>query len=140
MDRMRPVLAASAGVRFALVFGSAVTRGPDEARDVDVAVSFDRRRDGGTSRDDDDPASLLALGRLEGDLERAIGRTVDVVDLDAASTLLRYEAARVGVPLWARNADALLRFRASAPLDYFDLEPHIRRQSRGLRHVLEAGR
>ncbi len=128
MARMRPALAACAEARFALAFGSAVSRSPESARDIDVAVSFRVS------------PSLLALGHLEGELERAVSRTVDLVDLDTATTVLRYEVARNSVPLWTRDGEALVRFRASAPLDYFDLQHHIERQSRGLLASLEARR
>lgn len=118
------VLEREPALQFALLFGSAATRGPEAARDFDVAVSFDRT------------SSLLALGRLEGDLERVARRSVDLVDLDGATTLLRHEVARDGQVLLCRNEDALRSFRARAALEYFDLEPHRRRQAEGLRRAL----
>jgi predicted nucleotidyltransferase len=123
---LRRVLARWPGVRFACLFGSSVTRGPELARDVDVAVCFR------TS------PSLLELGGLEGELEREIGRTVDVVDLDQATTLLRWEVARTGLALCSSDPVALLEFRARAPIEYFDLLPYRERAARGLRRALEA--
>lgn len=121
-------LAGDAGVRFALLFGSVVTDDPTRARDVDVAVSFA------------EPRSLLELGRLEGVLEQALGREVDVVDLDQASTLLRWEVARDAQVIHCRERDALVDFRARAALDYFDLEPYRTRQADGLRRALRVNR
>jgi predicted nucleotidyltransferase len=123
---LRRVLALRPEVRFACLFGSAVTRGPELARDIDVAASFR------TS------PSLLELGELEGYLERAIGRTVDLVDLDQATTLLRWEVARTGFALCSPDAVAWLEFRARAPIEYFDLQPYREREARGLRRALGA--
>ncbi len=122
--RLRSVIADHPHARFAFVFGSTVTRGLEAARDVDVAVSFTRE------------PSLLELGRLEGALERAIDRVVDVVDLDQATTLLRWEVACSGRLFWSGDDDAVLEFRTRVPLEYFDLKPHLQRQAEGLRRSL----
>jgi predicted nucleotidyltransferase len=121
---LRQVLERRPDVRFALLFGSTLTRGPERARDVDVAVSFT------------EPKPLLLLGRLEGDLERAAGREIDVVDIDRATTLLRWEVARGGQVLVCRDRDELTEFRARASLEYLDIQPHRERQARGLRRAL----
>jgi len=97
-------------VRLALLFGSSVTRGLENARDLDVAVAFMR------------PVSLLDQCRLGEHLEEVAGREVDLIDLDNASTLLRSEVARQGVVLWARDRRDLVDFRARAPLEFFDLQ------------------
>jgi hypothetical protein len=54
------------------------------ARDVDIAVSFVDRM------------ALLDECALAAGLEAAIGREVDLVDVDTASTLLRWEVLRTG--------------------------------------------
>lgn len=126
-EKIAEVLAKERSVSFALLFGSAVTRGIVAARDVDLAVAFSR------------PPPLLEIGRLAGALEDALGRPVDVVDLDAATTLLRWEALRTGRAVFCREPDALAEFRARIPLEYFDLEPHRARQSAGLRRAVLGG-
>ncbi len=123
-ERVRDVLAAEAAVRFALLFGSTVTRGPEAARDVDLAVAFSA------------PPPLLEIARLAGALEDAVGRPVDVIDLGEATTLLRWEALRTGRAVFCRDGDGLAEFRARVPLEYFDLEPHRVRQSAGLRRTV----
>ncbi|HEY3358997.1 MAG TPA: nucleotidyltransferase domain-containing protein [Polyangia bacterium] len=125
---LRRVLAGREDVRFALLFGSVVTRGPEAARDVDVGAAFTV------------PPSLWELGRLETELERAIGRPVDLVDLDHSSTLLRWEVLRVGRVLCQRDAAGLVAFRARVPLEFFDLKPFLERQAQGLRRVLGVAR
>jgi len=112
-------------VRFALLFGSTVLKGFDSARDVDVAVAFTR------------PLSLLEQGTIATQLEQVAEREVDLVDLDATSTLLRWEVARGGVVLFARDRAELVEFRARVPIEYFDLEPFLVREAAGLRRALQ---
>ena len=112
-------------VRLAFLFGSAATRGPNAARDVDVAVAFAQ------------PLSLLQQGALCAQLEQIVGREIDLVDLDSASTLLRWEVVRSGIVLAARDRRDLVDFRARVPLEYFDLQPYLEREADGLRRALE---
>ena len=112
-------------VRLAFLFGSAATRGPNAARDVDVAVAFAQ------------PLSLLQQGALCAQLEQIVGREIDLVDLDSASTLLRWEVVRSGIVLAARDRRDLVDFRARVPLEYFDLQPFLEREADGLRRALE---
>jgi predicted nucleotidyltransferase len=118
--RMRAALAREPNVRFALLFGSAARRGPEHARDLDVAVAFGRS------------TSLFELGRVEGALEAAVGREVDLVDLADASTLLRWEVAREGKVICSSDRPALVTFLARAPLEWDDLRPFYERETAGL--------
>ncbi len=127
-SRLSRILSGRPEVRVAFLFGSSVTRGSDQARDVDVAVTFSS------------PVRLLEQTDLAGRLEEAVGRDVDLVDLDTASTVLRWEVARVGIPLWAADPADIVAFRARAPLEYFDLQPFLERESAGLRRALEKSR
>ena len=115
-------------MRLAFLFGSAATRGPNAARDVDVAVAFAQ------------PLSLLQQGALCAQLEQIVGREIDLVDLDSASTLLRWEVVRSGIVLAARDRRDLVDFRARVPLEYFDLQPYLEREAAGLRRALEKSR
>ena len=115
-------------MRLAFLFGSSVTRGVEAARDIDVAIAFAR------------PVSLLEQCELGAQLEQAVGREVDLVELDEASTLLRWEVVRDGIVLWARDGRDLADFRARVPLEYFDLQPYLEREAAGLRRVLEKAR
>lgn len=95
---------------------------------MDVAISFAR------------PISLLAQTELAARLEAIVGREIDLVDLDAASTVLRWEVARQGIPIWAKEPGDVVEFRARVPLEYFDLQPFLEREAAGLRRVLERAR
>jgi predicted nucleotidyltransferase len=86
------------GVRLAVLFGSASRGEATRGSDLDVGVLLDAGRE--------DAAALEVA------LARATGRRVDVVRLDAAPPLLRFEIARDGRPLlerwdWAPTARLL---------------------------------
>ena len=108
------------GAAAVYVFGS-VGRGDDTpASDVDVAVLFDR----------DPPATLDNPARLlEGDLERTVGRRVDLVTLNSASADLVHRVLADGIIVLDRDRPRRLRFEVQKRNEYFDLEP-IRREYR----------
>jgi hypothetical protein len=60
------------------------------------------------------------------DLERAASRPVDLVVLDVAPPLLRFEVARDGVVLVERADNAWADFRARAMIDWWDWAPTAR--------------
>ena len=113
-ERLRAVLAARAGVRLAYVFGSAARGALRPTSDVDVAVRFASR----PGMDD--------LGALAGDLERAAGRPVDVVDLDCAPPLLLREIVKAGHLLFVASDDERVAFETAALARYADTA-HLRR-------------
>ncbi len=127
-SRLGRALQARPEVRLAFLFGSSVSRGLDSAKDVDVASAFAG------------PLTLLEQGTIATQLEQVAEREIDLIDLDATSTLLRWEVARSGVVLFARDHAELVEFRARVPLEYFDLEPFLVREAAGLRLALEETR
>jgi len=99
---------------------------------VRLAVLF-----GSTARDESGPGSDLDVGvrlepgpgtaaALEVALARATGRRVDLVRLDAAPPLLRFEIARDGRLLLERTPHAWVDFRARAMTDWWDWAPTAR--------------
>lgn len=110
--RTAPVFASGPKLRLAVLFGS-VARG--EARpgsDVDIAVL---PANPGFTIDDE--------LRLQVGLERALLRTVDVVRLDRAPTMLAYRIARDGVPIAAESVALWRRFQARAAIAHDELAP-----------------
>jgi predicted nucleotidyltransferase len=108
-ESLRQVVEQMPGVRLAVLFGSAA-RGEEDARsDLDVGVLFEEGRDLGAV--------------LEVALCRATRRTVDLVRLDSAPPLLRFEIARDGRVLVERAAHAWSDFRARAMIDWWDWAP-----------------
>jgi predicted nucleotidyltransferase len=121
-DRLRDRLRdAPAGVVCAYLFGS-FARGEATSRsDVDVAVLFEK-----------DPEPRLDAGPLdlEGELERALGRPVQLVVLNRAPADLVHRILRDGHVVLDRDRVRRIRFEVAKRNEYFDLEP-IRRLYRG---------
>ncbi len=65
-----------------------------------------------------DPAAVLAALRAAIDPERA-----DLIDLDGATDLERFAAARDGRPLFERDAGAFARFWTAAVAAWNEIEP-----------------
>jgi predicted nucleotidyltransferase len=114
LDRLRARAAALPEVRLAVLFGS-VARGQErKGSDVDLGLLVDP---------DTPDARLRALIELE----RAAGREVDLVFLDEAPPLLRFEISRDGVLLRERDEGLWTDFRVKAMLDWWDWAPYAKR-------------
>ena len=118
---------ASAGVEVAILFGSAASGRLRPDSDIDIGILWSVGRDMGLDEE-------LALGA---DLEHVFGREIDLVRLDRASTLLRFEASR-GRCLYESRAGAFADFVARALLEYEDLRPILRRCATGMFRRLKA--
>ena len=113
LQPLREALAAQPAVRLAVLFGSAAKGRQVAGSDLDLAVrlapdSADTRR-----------TAALAAGR-------AIGREIDLVEIDGAPPLLRFQIARDGQVLVEREPGAWTRFKARAMIDWWDWAPTAR--------------
>lgn len=110
--RLQRALDGEPRLTLAFVFGS-VARGTEHAgSDLDVAIL-----------PVDPSLSLAAEGALCARLERACGRSVDVVRIDGATDALRWRIARDGVVLVeARRGDGA-RWKAQVAIEHADFEP-----------------
>ncbi len=125
--RLGPALAAR-GVRLAALFGSGARDALRNDSDLDVGfVPLDVTMTLG------DELALQAV------LERAAGRTVDLVRLDRASTLLRWRVAREGVPLFTLEPRDWPRFVAQAGIEHGDFAPAYARAAERLRRRIASG-
>lgn len=116
LDRVRAVLAGGPPLRLALLFGSHARGRSRPGSDVDIGVI------------PVDPALPLQDELLlQADLEGVCGRPVQLVRLDQGSTLLRWEAARYGLPLIASSPLDHSRFVAGAALEYAEIAPALAR-------------
>ena len=111
-ENLTRVLEETPGVRLAVLFGSAARRTDRSNSDIDIGVSMEGKADR--------PLTLRVT------LERAAGRPVDLVWLDRAAPLLRFEIARDGLVLIEREARAWAEFRAHAMIDWWDWAPTAR--------------
>jgi len=113
LQRLRDVVAAFPAVRLAVAFGS-VARGDDNAQsDADIALLLE-------------PDTRPLRIEIEAELGRAAGRDVDLIFLDTAPPLLRFEIASDGVLLAARHRNDWVDFRTRAMIDWWDWAPTAR--------------
>jgi hypothetical protein len=117
-QRIVEVCGAHPDVVAVYLFGS-MARGTAGLRsDVDVAALFERT-----------PPHRLMGSRfdLEGELERVLGRRVDLVVLNDAAVDLRRRVLRDGRLLLDRDRSARIAFEVRTRNEAFDLEPVIAR-------------
>jgi predicted nucleotidyltransferase len=108
---LEAALRQQSGVQLAVLFGSAATGLDRSGSDLDIGVLVDG----------DEALQLMVT------LSRAVGRTVDVVMLNTASPLLRFEIARDGRVVLERAPHLWTDFRARAMVDWWDWAPLARR-------------
>lgn len=118
---------ARAGVELAVLFGSAAKGKLRPDSDIDIGIL---------------PSSAGAIGfedelALGAELERILGREVDLVRLDTASTVLRFEASQ-GRRLYESRPGAFADFVARALVEYEDLRPILLRCAAGMFRKLKA--
>lgn len=113
VEQLRAALAEGGPrLRLALLFGSAAKGKLRADSDLDVGIV------------PADPAlSLRGELELAARLGRATGREVDIVRLDEAPAILRFEVARDHILLAADPPAALPRFLAEAALDHAEMKP-----------------
>jgi hypothetical protein len=130
MDALRQILDRDLRIAYALLFGSAARGTAHPHSDVDMAVGLT-------------PGAVLSprdVGTLIADLERAAGRTIDLVLLDDAPPPLAFRIFRDGVTLVDRDPRALADRKARAILDYLDFQPLEALLARGVLASAARGR
>ena len=124
--RVRQALVSGPPLRLAVLFGSRVRPGRlRPGSDVDLAI------------EPVDPSlSLEDELELQAGVARTVGCEVDLVRLDKASPLVRYEVARHGRPVLPGTEPAFRRFQAQAALEYADMAPLLTVAARRFRRAL----
>ena len=109
------------GARVVYLFGSVAREAAGNDSDVDVAVLLE----------EDPPASFAGLPLdLEGELERLLGRPVDVVVLNRAPVDLVHRVLRDSRLVVETDRSARIAFETRARSEYFDLLPTLLRYRR----------
>ncbi|HEY6140167.1 MAG TPA: nucleotidyltransferase domain-containing protein [Thermoanaerobaculia bacterium] len=121
-EALREVLLADERIAYALLFGSMARGDTTPSSDVDVAIGL---RSGATF-------DLHDIGGLIFELQRAVGRDVDVVILNEAPPGLAYRIFRDGRLLVEKDRRARVERQVRAILDYLDYEWVERRCTRGV--------
>jgi uncharacterized protein len=127
-QRARAVFALGPPLELAVLFGSRASGGGRPDSDVDIAI---------VPKQED--LSLWQEGALSADLEHALGLPVDLVRLDRASTLLRWEVMRCGVPLHSDPPEAWARLLARVLAEHADFAPAAERAAQAYLRRLAAG-
>jgi predicted nucleotidyltransferase len=121
LEQLRTAASEFPDARLVVLFGSIARGTPASWSDADVGVlglSFWRGLEVGV--------------RIGG----VLGREPHVVDLDAASTWLRFRVAREGILLREAEPAAWASFQADAALQWFDLQPIVELCAEGARRAL----
>ncbi len=118
LERLRRCFAGRADVVAAYLFGSFARGEAGEHSDVDVGVILAAGRPGCAA----DYAPVIAM---QGDLEQACGRPVDLVAMNGAPPDLLHRILRDGVLLHESNHEARVEFELRARNEYFDLRPML---------------
>lgn len=106
----------------AYLYGSTARAEHTEASDIDLGLLYR-----------EEPPRTLASPprRLEGRLELALRRTVQVVVMNSAPPDLVRRVLRDGILCLDRDRSARIRFEVKAQNEYFDLLPYLRRYRAG---------
>lgn len=113
MEAVGDVLRSDPRIAYGLVFGSMARGRAHAGSDLDVAIELAE----GVR------LSTLEVGGLVSDLERATGRTVDLVVLSEAPVALAYRVFRDGQVVFERDHTAFVNRKAKAILEYLDFKP-----------------
>lgn len=109
-------LATQDDIVAAYLFGSLAEGRATARSDIDIAVLLDRIPD-------DEMGDLGRRLRLMGEFRRFADREVDVIILNTASPLLRYQVLRHGRRLFERDPGARVEFEVRTGQEYEDLKP-----------------
>jgi predicted nucleotidyltransferase len=109
------------GIAAVYLFGSVARRTATPTSDVDLAVLYR----------DAPPRTYAALPLdTEGELEKVLGRPVDLVTLNGAPVDLVHRVLRDGMLLLDLDRAVRIRFEVAARNEYFDLLPTLERYRR----------
>lgn len=114
VQSLRDVLADQHAVQLAVLFGSQARGRAQSRSDVDIGLRLA-------------PATAENRQHAVVEVGRTVRREVDLVDLDSAPPLLRFQIARDGVVLVEREPRLWSGFKAKAMTDWWDWAPTARR-------------
>jgi predicted nucleotidyltransferase len=103
------------GIRYAIVFGSYITKTRWKESDIDLAVKLKR-----TPKDFKE--NLKVSTKISGELGKMLGKEVDVIILNSASLGLKFEIFETGKVLLCKNMDELVEDKSRTIACYHDFK------------------
>lgn len=113
VERLRQRIASLPEVKLAILFGSNARGTAGPRSDVDLGLVLE-------------PNTQSTRLNIEAELGRAAGRSLDVIYLDKAPPLLRFEISKDGMVLAEREEGLWSRFKARAMVDWWEWAPYSR--------------
>ncbi|MBN1997546.1 nucleotidyltransferase domain-containing protein [candidate division KSB1 bacterium] len=108
---MKIILQENDNILFAMLFGSFAGFTVHRQSDIDIAL-YCRK-----------PFDLIEFGKLIAKLEKAAGKTIDLVELNGLpekSPLLAYEIATSSQLLFSKNEELVTEFKTKTFIQYID--------------------
>jgi predicted nucleotidyltransferase len=130
MEALRRALERDSRLTYALLSGSSARGSAHAGSDLDIAVGLP-------------PGMRLdaqGVGELVSTLERATGRSIDLLLLDEAPPAVAYRVFRDGRVLLERDHAAFVERKARAILEYLDFRPLEELATRGVLAAAAHGR
>jgi uncharacterized protein len=129
LDVIAATLRGGPPLRLAMLFGSMAKGTQRIDSDIDIGII-----------PEDPDLSLAEELTLQTELGRVCKRQVDLVRLDRASTILRWQVVRHGRPLVEGERFAAARFAAEVAAEYLDFAPAFEHAAENFRRVLTGSR
>ncbi|GAI87212.1 unnamed protein product [marine sediment metagenome] len=118
-------------VKLAYLFGSQAKGNSAGESDYDIAVLFRQKPK--------EPLALKEITSLSCELNKFIPGKLDVVSLNDAPLLLKYEVVAHGKPIFCENESERIEFEVLAIKEYIDEEPIRNLYNRALyKRILQA--
>jgi len=114
IETLRAALAEGPALHLAVLFGSGARGALRPASDVDIGI---------LPLDGELP--LRAELDLQARLSRACAREVDLIRLDLANAMVRWEAAVHGIPILSTPASAWSYYAAQTALEHAEMAPGL---------------
>ncbi len=124
-NSLKQEISARSEIMFAYLFGSVATKKENTLSDIDLAIYLDpnyRHRKHGYSYESE----------LISELSSLLTAPVDVIVLNRASTILKYQVIKNGVLIFSRCNKTRREFHEKTIRDYLDLKPLLEVQQQYL--------
>lgn len=99
-------------VKLAYLFGSRAKGIASSESDFDIAVLFEKKLS--------DPLALKETTFLSDELRKFLPAAIDVISLNNAASLLKYEAISCCYPLYSKNENERVNFEVLVLQEYID--------------------